>query len=54
MDLAQSHEKKAQDKPHTGTVIRDHLLEKGSVPEAPDHLLPTNEQLGVYRTPLQC
>lgn len=53
MDLAQSHEKAAQDKPHTGAVIRDRLLEKESVSEAPDHLLTTSEQLGVYRTPLQ-
>lgn len=54
MDLAQSHEKEDQDKPHTGSVIRDLLLEKDSVPEASDHLPTTKEQLGVYRTPLQC
>lgn len=53
MDLAQCHEKKDQDKPRAGSVIRD-LLEKGSVPEASDQLPTTYEQLGVYRTPLQC
>lgn len=35
MDLAQSHEKEDQDKPHTGSVTRDLLLAKESVPEAP-------------------
>lgn len=54
MDLAQSHEKEDQDKPYTGSVSRDLLLEKESVPEAPDHLPTSNEQLGAYRTPLQC
>lgn len=53
MDLAQVHEKEDQDKPHTGSVSRD-LLEKESVPEAPDHLPTTHEQPGVYKTPLQC
>lgn len=52
MNLAQSHEKKDKDKPHAGSVIRD-LLEKESLPEAPDHLPTTNEQFGVYRIPLQ-
>lgn len=50
MDLAQSHEKEDQDKPHTGSVIRD--LWRESVPEAPDHLPTNNEQLDC-RTPLQ-
>lgn len=43
MDLAQSHKKEDQDKPRTGAVIRDLLLEKESVPEAPDHLPTTSE-----------
>lgn len=54
VDLAQPHEEKDQDKPHTGAVIRELLLEREAVLETPDHLPAASKQLGVYRSPLQC
>jgi len=54
MDPTQPREEEDQDKPHTGAVVRGLLVEREAVPETPDHLPTTGEQLGVYRSLLQC
>lgn len=54
VDLAQPHEKEDQDEPHTGAEIIELLLEREEVLETRDHHPTTSQQLGVYRSPLQC